>query len=134
VCARVRGGAAEGKPPRARGADAGARRCALQGLLLLSDGAVRALNVSLLPVTLRADDACFGGPASASALLLEAVVGYDTVLINQLHVHFRRGFVHNARAGELLNLNVEASPHRVAPRPPPARPRAAPRAHAMAGR
>ncbi|KAJ1479420.1 hypothetical protein T484DRAFT_1814281 [Baffinella frigidus] len=75
-----------------------------KGLLVLSEGAQRTLNVLLLP-----DDACFGGGSREATLLLEAFIGYDTVLISQLHVHFRRGFVHNTRYGDLYNLHIDSS-------------------------
>jgi len=80
-----------------------------KGLLVLSEGAQRTLNVSSLPVLLLPDDACFGGGSREATLLLEAFIGYDTVLISQLHVHFRRGFVHNTRYGDLYNLHIDSS-------------------------
>lgn len=75
-----------------------------KGYLLLSDEALASLNVTIHTVSLFPADACLGGGSSAS-WLLQYFVGYDTVILNQLHTLFQGGYVHNVHSYDLYNLN-----------------------------
>lgn len=41
--------------------------------------------------------------------LLEHFVGYDTVMLNELHSTYKGGYVHNVHASDLYNLNFAGS-------------------------
>eukprot|EP00246_Nothoceros_aenigmaticus_P008726 TRINITY_DN2368_c0_g1_i1.p1 TRINITY_DN2368_c0_g1~~TRINITY_DN2368_c0_g1_i1.p1 ORF type:complete len:763 (-),score=134.29 TRINITY_DN2368_c0_g1_i1:664-2952(-) len=74
-----------------------------KGYLMLSEGAKQRSNVIKLNISISAQDACFGN--RWQQLLIDNLVGYDTILMNSLLNAKGNGYLYNFQTKELYNLN-----------------------------
>eukprot|EP00850_Spirogloea_muscicola_P010271 SM000060S19603 [mRNA] locus=s60:29067:34348:- [translate_table: standard] len=75
-----------------------------KGYLMLSEGAKVRHGVRTANISISADDSCFGN-RRWQRLLVDNLVGYDTILMNSILHLGGRGFLYNVQTKALYNLN-----------------------------
>jgi hypothetical protein len=75
-----------------------------KGFLILSHRTLSSMPVKRTNLTLRSDDECFG--RGFLGWMLEYWLGYDTIILNELHAIYGRGYVHTVHTSDLYNINL----------------------------
>ena len=75
-----------------------------KGFLILSHRTLSSMPVKRTNLTLRSDDECFG--RGFLGWVLEYWLGYDTIILNELHAIYGRGYVHTVHTSDLYNINL----------------------------
>jgi hypothetical protein len=75
----------------------------LQAYLLMTEGAKFHHGVHTVNISISAQNACFG--SWWQQLLIDNIVGYDTILMNSLLNASGRGYLYNFQTKDLYNLN-----------------------------
>jgi hypothetical protein len=80
----------------------------LQGYFLLSEGAKVRHGVRTINITISARNPCFGN--RWQQLLINSIVGYDTILTNSLVNSPGHGYLYNFQTKELYDLSYGHEP------------------------
>lgn len=75
-----------------------------KGFLMLSQSTLSSMPVRRTNLTLKSDDECFG--RGTLGLVLEYFLGYDTIILNELHAIYGRGYIHTVHTSDLYNINI----------------------------
>ncbi|EHA8589256.1 membralin-like protein [Cocos nucifera] len=75
----------------------------LQGFFLLPEGAKSQHNIRMINITISAQNPCFGN--RWQQLLINSLVGYDTILTNSLLSYPGQGYLYNFQTKEFYDLS-----------------------------